>query len=611
MDGEAMAFEGVTEQAPKEDEGVAASAAATQELDSLRLPTPPLDEAQQQQHEDPLLDPTDVLDSPEPYIYVSPTDTEDYKRSYALNFSLRKKPKCLFAMALGMPEFYGILDRPPLSILKRKELTDLYFPKADDFKHEIKRRSHFFMGVPEEASYFIEELKREHPLKTKRSNIVLPQPNQWLNSSLRTWLLERPMNPNDSDVNFLRLQLNQALDYLNKENNTEGAEVKPEPETPKAPTTPIAGVITSPPLFGSTSYPMVGEIPTVSYTYASGADSEEFKRSSAVTFVERDGKPRILIAMALGMVEYQDLLDRPPLSIVKRKDLADDYIPRAEDYRFEIKRRAHFFMNVEEETQYFTRELKRKNPLENMRGIIHLPQPNQWKLQALKAWLYERPFKPNKQDSTFLHESIKTFLDALAVVLQNEPQATETPGKKSSGKGAWKSSDADSEGSNEDGPESSKRRETLLLECISKQDAILGAVTKQTQQQTILNKVTVLNQAITGYQQEISSLRSTLNDMDNRILTVEMRIAEAPESEQRLSLIVAKQQEAKNGNEAKLKELQQLILENRTKIEVHTNEMDALEVVDSVGSVHNSRKRKLEDDETGEVGNDAGDNGHV
>jgi hypothetical protein len=611
MDGEAMAFEGVTEQAPKEDEGVAASAAATQELDSLRLPTPPLDEAQQQQHEDPLLDPTDVLDSPEPYIYVSPTDTEDYKRSYALNFSLRKKPKCLFAMALGMPEFYGILDRPPLSILKRKELTDLYFPKADDFKHEIKRRSHFFMGVPEEASYFIEELKREHPLKTKRSNIVLPQPNQWLNSSLRTWLLERPMNPNDSDVNFLRLQLNQALDYLNKENNTEGAEVKPEPETPKAPTTPIAGVITSPPLFGSTSYPMVGEIPTVSYTYASGADSEEFKRSSAVTFVERDGKPRILIAMALGMVEYQDLLDRPPLSIVKRKDLADDYIPRAEDYRFEIKRRAHFFMNVEEETQYFTRELKRKNPLENMRGIIHLPQPNQWKLQALKAWLYERPFKPNKQDSTFLHESIKTFLDALAVVLQNEPQATETPGKKSSGKGAWKSSDADSEGSNEDGPESSKRRETLLLECISKQDAILGAVTKQTQQQTILNKVTVLNQAITGYQQEISSLRSTLNDMDNRILTVEMRIAEAPESEQRLSLIVAKQQEAKNGNEAKLKELQQLILENRTKIEVHTNEMDALEVVDSVGSVHNSRKRKLENDETGEVGNDAGDNGHV
>jgi hypothetical protein len=611
MDGEAMAFEGVTEQAPKEDEGVAASAAATQELDSLRLPTPPLDEAQQQQHEDPLLDPTDVLDSPEPYIYVSPTDTEDYKRSYALNFSLRKKPKCLFAMALGMPEFYGILDRPPLSILKRKELTDLYFPKADDFKHEIKRRSHFFMGVPEEASYFIEELKREHPLKTKRSNIVLPQPNQWLNSSLRTWLLERPMNPNDSDVNFLRLQLNQALDYLNKENNTEGAEVKPEPETPKAPTTPIAGEITSPPLFGSTSYPMVGEIPTVSYTYASGADSEEFKRSSAVTFVERDGKPRILIAMALGMVEYQDLLDRPPLSIVKRKDLADDYIPRAEDYRFEIKRRAHFFMNVEEETQYFTRELKRKNPLENMRGIIHLPQPNQWKLQALKAWLYERPFKPNKQDSTFLHESIKTFLDALAVVLQNEPQATETPGKKSSGKGAWKSSDADSEGSNEDGPESSKRRETLLLECISKQDAILGAVTKQTQQQTILNKVTVLNQAITGYQQEISSLRSTLNDMDNRILTVEMRIAEAPESEQRLSLIVAKQQEAKNGNEAKLKELQQLILENRTKIEVHTNEMDALEVVDSVGSVHNSRKRKLENDETGEVGNDAGDNGHV
>jgi hypothetical protein len=74
---------------------------------------------------------------------------------------------------------------------------------------------------------------------------------------------------------------------------------------------------------------------------------------------------------------------------------------------------------------------------------------------------------------------------------------------------------------------------------------------------------------------------------------------------------MAKQQEAKNGIDAKLKELQQLIVENRTKIEVHSNKMDALEVVDSAGSVHNSRKRKLEDDETGEVGNGAGDNGPV
>jgi DNA repair exonuclease SbcCD ATPase subunit len=211
----------------------------------------------------------------------------------------------------------------------------------------------------------------------------------------------------------------------------------------------------------------------------------------------------------------------------------------------------------------------------------------------------ERPLKPNKQDAAFLHESINKFLDALNTVVQKEmaqgvldttPSSKRVPHQI---KLPWATSDTNSVGSNHSGaPSSSKRRETMLLECISKQDAILSAVTKQTQQQTILNKVTVLTQAITGYQQEISSLRSTVNDTENRILTVEMRIAEAPESEQRLSLIVAKQQLAKDQAEAKLKELQQLISEARQKIEGHTNELDELEDADD--SPSKSRKRKFE-----------------
>jgi hypothetical protein len=55
--------------------------------------------------------------------------------------------------------------------------------KVDDFKYEIKRCAHFFMNVPKEANYFVQDLKHHHPgaIKTKhRSNIILPQPNQWL-----------------------------------------------------------------------------------------------------------------------------------------------------------------------------------------------------------------------------------------------------------------------------------------------------------------------------------------------------------------------------------------------------------------------------------------------
>jgi chromosome segregation ATPase len=226
-------------------------------------------------------------------------------------------------------------------------------------------------------------------------------------------------------------------------------------------------------------------------------------------------------------------------------------------------------------------------------------------LQALKGWLSERPLKPNQQDATFLRLSIKKYVDALNIAIQNDSQVTDTPVKKLSRvKTEWASSDTNSVGSNHSGPSSSKRRETLLFECITKQDAILGAVTKQTQQQTILNKITVLTQAISGYQQEISSLRSTLNDTDNRILKVEMRIAEMPESEERLSLIVAKQQEAKNQTEVKLKEFQQLILESRSKIESNSKELDELEVaIPPDGSPSTSRKRKFGED-TEEDGSD-------
>lgn len=533
----------------------------------------------------------------EPYLYTCDADTDEYKRSYAGNFLARKKPKSLFVMTLGLPEFNGILDRPPLSVIKRKDLNEAYVPKADDFKHEVKRRAHFFMNIEEEAHYFTEELKRNHPLKTRRNKIVLPQPNQWLNTNLKKWLVDRPMKPDEKDITFLQTEVTKALAFLGNESLIEANDsVLILPKTPKVSTPVIIPVTTTPVIPTALSLP---SLPADEHSYTSVADTDEFKRSAAMTYNKLNSKPRVVIAMALGMIEYQGLLDRPPFSLAKRRDLTDDFMPRAEDYRYEIKRRAHFFMNSEEEALYFTKELKKKHPLENMRGVVNLPQPSQWKIQALRGWLSERPLKPNKEDSAFIQESMQRILESLEIVVDREKIKLESSNLKSASKMPWGTANASGPGA-----ASTTGKEELLVECVTKQDAILGAVHKQNRQQTILNKITILNQAISGYQQEITSLRSTLNDMENRILTVEMKIAESPDAAERLLAIVSNQKEAKNDVEEKVKELQGLIEENRKTISDLTKELEEVDEQDEEEETPN-RKRKLED--TGDEENEQGD----
>lgn len=533
----------------------------------------------------------------EPYLYTCDADTDEYKRSYAGNFLARKKPKSLFVMTLGLPEFNGILDRPPLSVIKRKDLNEAYVPKADDFKHEVKRRAHFFMNIEEEAHYFTEELKRNHPLKTRRNKIVLPQPNQWLNTNLKKWLVDRPMKPDEKDITFLQTEVTKALAFLGNESLIEANDsVLILPKTPKVSTPVIIPVTTTPVIPTALSLP---SLPADEHSYTSVADTDEFKRSAAMTYNKLNSKPRVVIAMALGMIEYQGLLDRPPFSLAKRRDLTDDFMPRAEDYRYEIKRRAHFFMNSEEEALYFTKELKKKHPLENMRGVVNLPQPSQWKIQALRGWLSERPLKPNKEDSAFIQESMQRILESLEIVVDREKIKLESSNLKSASKMPWGTANASGPGA-----ASTTGKEELLVECVTKQDAILGAVHKQNRQQTILNKITILNQAISGYQQEITSLRSTLNDMENRILTVEMKIAESPDAAERLLAIVSNQKDAKNDVEEKVKELQGLIEENRKTISDLTKELEEVDEQDEEEETPN-RKRKLED--TGDEENEQGD----
>lgn len=401
------------------------------------------------------------------------------------------------------------------------------------------------------------------------------------------------MKPNDKDIAFLQAEVTKALAFLGNESLIEANDtVLVIPKTTKVSTPVMLPVATAPVIPTALSLP---NLPADEHSYTSVADTEEFKRSAAMTYNKLNSKPRVVIAMALGMIEYQGLLDRPPFSIAKRRDLTDDFMPRAEDYRYEIKRRAHFFMNSEEEALYFTKELKKKHPLENMRGVVNLPQPSQWKIQALRGWLSERPLKPNKEDSSFIQESMQRILESLEIVVDREKIKLENSSLKSASKMPWGTANATGPGA-----ASTNGKEELLVECVTKQDAILGAVHKQNRQQTILNKITILNQAISGYQQDISSLRSTLNDMENRILTVEIKIAETPDAAEKLGEIVSKQKDAKYEVEEKVKELQRLISENRETISELTKEME--EAGDSAGEEEETptRKRKLE--ESGDEG---------
>eukprot|EP00533_Pseudo-nitzschia_delicatissima_P009961 CAMPEP_0116113604 /NCGR_PEP_ID=MMETSP0327-20121206/19592_1 /TAXON_ID=44447 /ORGANISM="Pseudo-nitzschia delicatissima, Strain B596" /LENGTH=581 /DNA_ID=CAMNT_0003606963 /DNA_START=137 /DNA_END=1882 /DNA_ORIENTATION=+ len=527
----------------------------------------------------------------DPMSYESSFDSNEFKRSFALNYKMKKKPKVLFAMALGFPEFDGILDRPPISTIKRKELNDQYVPKAEDYKNEIKRRAHYFMNDSAESSYYTDQLKRAHPLKTKRSSIVLPQPNQWLNTQLKKWLTERPLNPSDNDVRFLRYQIKRALDFLTSDvtNTVNGQDVLQEfPVLPTPADAPLDGpaisgasngegeakpsVPITETIMASTAHSSsnvtqnLGTIETEPYVYTTPHDSDVYKLSAAGTYLLKGKQPRTLFAMAHGTPELQSMIESATSNLVKRKEVTEEFMPRAEDYRYEIKRRANYFMNMEEQKNYYLQDLETKNPLENMRGIVTLPQPAQWKVHALKQWLAERPLKPDERDSKFLKASIKKCTNALNEAVMKDPSLTQHGVKRTASMMLASSDLHDLTG---DAP---------LLQVLAKQDAILGAVKKQNQQQSILNKITILTQSIMGYNQEISILRSTHNDIENRILTVEMKIAENSDAEEGLKKLIAKHEERKAEVDTKIQELETKIAGVRVEIDEHNEALEAIDV---------------------------------
>jgi len=116
-----------------------------------------------------------------------------------------------------------------------------------------------------------------------------------------------------------------------------------------------------------------------------------------------------------------------------------------------------------------------------------------------------------------------------------------------------------------------------LMQVLAKQDAILGAVKKQNQQQSILNKITILTQSIMGYNQEISILRSTDNDIENRILTVEMKIAETPGAEESLRKLVDRHEVRKSEVNLKIKALEGRIEGVRSEIDAQNETLKSID----------------------------------
>jgi hypothetical protein len=348
-----------------------------------------------------------------------------------------------------------------------------------------------------------------------------------------------------------------------------------------------AAIIASPPASHITPSPE--DIDTDTYLYLSPGDSDEYKLSAAETFLLRGSKPRVLFSLALGVPELQAMVESATFNLVKRKEVTEDYVPRAEDYRYEIKRRAHCFMNMDDQVSYYVQDLKMKNPLENMRGVVSLPQPNQWKLQALKSWLVERPLKPDTRDLEFLRNAIQKCMDALSEAVTKDPSLTQGPLGKRSSSAILTGGDLLGTSTLETGASRAS-----IMEVIAKQDAILGAVSRQAKQQTILNKITILTQSNMGYQQEVASLRSTLNDIENRIMTVELKIDETPSSEAKLKKIISQQEERKAEVKGQIQELEAQIANTKATIDTHQEELAVLEKESEALPSPSAKRTKME-----------------
>ena len=81
-----------------------------------------------------------------------------------------------------------------------------------------------------------------------------------------------------------------------------------------------------------------------------------------------------------------------------------------------------------------------------------------------------------------------------------------------------------------------------------------------------------------GYNQEISILRSTHNEIENRLLNVEMKIAENPDSADAFKKIIEKQEERKADVDRDTNELEEKIAAVRAQVEEQNEKLQSIDI---------------------------------
>jgi len=89
----------------------------------------------------------------------------------------------------------------------------------------------------------------------------------------------------------------------------------------------------------------------------------------------------------------------------------------------------------------------------------------------------------------------------------------------------------------------------------------------QPHENDVMSKITTLTQGIMTFNHEISILRNTHNNIEGRILMIEMRIAENPDAEDGLKKLIAKQLEYKADIDSKIKNIEDKIADIQSKID--------------------------------------------
>jgi hypothetical protein len=120
------------------------------------------------------------------------------------------------------------------------------------------------------------------------------------------------------------------------------------------------------------------------YSYHSPHDTSEYARSLEKFHVMNgSSSPALVLAMTIGIAEFDHVLKSPPFSNLTTKTMQEGYIPINSDLGKEILRRSHFLLQEIDKT-------KSDHPLRDNSMRLRMPQPSQWTREKRVKFLEEK-----------------------------------------------------------------------------------------------------------------------------------------------------------------------------------------------------------------------------